>query len=136
MLIRLEYCEILRFCYETKTDWANFLSFQEHNRINYEEIKVDPSFRKINKHSVGFHVWKVDVSNFFSVNQCFSTFFSDLTLIHKKKHIPFLQISRALSWKICWICPLKLGSLFPENISKALRNNIKGFFLRIFGCSS
>lgn len=36
------------------------LSLQDSKRPIYEEIRVDPLFRKINKHSVGFHIFKIE----------------------------------------------------------------------------
>lgn len=33
---------------------------QDSKRPIYEEIRVDPLFRKINKHSVGFHIFKIE----------------------------------------------------------------------------
>lgn len=38
----------------------NFISPQDSKRPIYEELRVDPLFRKISKHSVGFHVFKVE----------------------------------------------------------------------------
>lgn len=34
--------------------------FQDSKRPIYEEIRIDPLFRKVSKHSVGFYVWKVE----------------------------------------------------------------------------
>uniref|UniRef100_A0A336MGA1 CSON014978 protein n=1 Tax=Culicoides sonorensis TaxID=179676 RepID=A0A336MGA1_CULSO len=54
----------------------------EHNKINYDEIKVDPSFRKINKHSVGFHIWKVDSTSIEAVPKSqYGTFYDENTYI-------------------------------------------------------
>jgi hypothetical protein len=37
-----------------------FSNSQDSKRPIYEEIRIDPLFRKINKHSVGFHVFKIE----------------------------------------------------------------------------
>jgi len=47
---------LIRFCFLIKF----FSLLQDTKRPIYDEIRVDPFFRKINKHSVGFHVFKVD----------------------------------------------------------------------------
>jgi hypothetical protein len=52
----------------TRTDFENFYSyvrfvlfpFQDQKRPIYDEIRVDPAFRKVGKSFIGFHVWRIE----------------------------------------------------------------------------
>lgn len=55
-----------------------FYSLQDFKRPIYEEIRVDPLFRKISKHCVGFYVFKVESDHIEAIaRDQFGTFYNE-----------------------------------------------------------